>query len=426
MTTPDDVPPLPADPAGIRAFAEELLAASIRLDEVGRCAGADRGTGDWRGATADAYRCSARRTGSWAEALARLLREVAGRVAAHAAAVQVLLARRADLVAERGAVLWLLGTPGQDCRVRLCALEAAVAGWTRDVAEEEAAMRSVLEGEGLPEAIGNTDGVPVGARDAANRIALADDLARWEATAAQRSLGGRESRLLENARAAQAALDGLADDRDPVTGRPVATRLYAYDPDAFDGEGAVAVAIGPLESADHVAVVVPGFGTDAESAPYQSERALRLYEASRHLEPDETTATLAWIGYDAPDDLPWREGWDAAGVVGEPMAAAGGGLLAAAVGGLRDARAGEPAHLTVIGYSYGSTTLGHAAHDHGLPADDLVLVGSPGVGSEIDHAADLGLDAPARLGRREQPGPDRRPRQPRLVAPGVHPGCRPR
>jgi hypothetical protein len=46
----------------------------------------------------------------------------------------------------------------------------------------------------------------------------------------------------------------------------------------------------------------------------------------------------------------------------------------------------------VIGHSYGSTTLGHAAHDAGLPADDLVLVGSPGAGGGADSAADLGVD----------------------------------
>ena len=40
------------------------------------------------------------------------------------------------------------------------------------------------------------------------------------------------------------------------------SQLYLYDPTAFDGDGAVAVCAGDLATADNVAVVVPGFGTD--------------------------------------------------------------------------------------------------------------------------------------------------------------------
>ena len=106
----------------------------------------------------------------------------------------------------------------------------------------------------------------------------------------------------------------------------------------------------------------------------------------------ETNASMFWIGYDAPDNLPWDEGWDAAAVVTEEMAANGGERLADTLDGLRDSRDGDPAHLTAIGHSYGSTTTGHAAHDHGIPVDDLVLVGSPGVGGDTDNAGDTGVD----------------------------------
>lgn len=41
----------------------------------------------------------------------------------------------------------------------------------------------------------------------------------------------------------------------------------------------------------------------------------------------------------------------------------------------------------MLGHSYGSLVVGAAARDHGLSADALVFVGSPGVG--VDHAGEL-------------------------------------
>jgi len=61
------------------------------------------------------------------------------------------------------------------------------------------------------------------------------------------------------------------------------------------------------------------------------------------------------------------------------MARAGAEQLAADVEGLIASRADHPAHLTVIGNSYGSTTAGIAAGEFDLAADDLILTGSPGV-----------------------------------------------
>ncbi|MDO9498012.1 MAG: alpha/beta hydrolase, partial [Nocardioides sp.] len=58
----------------------------------------------------------------------------------------------------------------------------------------------------------------------------------------------------------------------------------------------------------------------------------------------------------------------------------------------RDSRDGDPAHLTAIGHSYGSTTTGHGAHDHGLDVDEIVFVGSPGVGGDTNNAGDTGID----------------------------------
>ena len=71
---------------------------------------------------------------------------------------------------------------------------------------------------------------------------------------------------------------------------------------------------------------------------------------------------------------------------------AGGERLADTLDGIRASHDGDPQHLTAIGHSYGSTTTGHAAHDHGIPVDDVVFVGSPGVGGDTNNAGDTGVD----------------------------------
>jgi hypothetical protein len=243
-----------------------------------------------------------------------------------------------------------------------------------------------------PGAIGNLDGIPAWARDAANTVALDRDLADYAHTEDEGVLTDDERTWYENARAADEARRNIEDRVDPVTGEPIESQIYIYDPAAFDGDGAIAISAGNLDTADNVAVVVPGFGTDGESAGYQADRAATLYESTRFLDPDATNATMFWIGYDAPDNAPWDEGFDGAGVLTEQMAAAGGERLADTIDGLRDSRDGDPAHLTAIGHSYGSTTTGHGAHDHGLDVDEIVFVGSPGVGGDTNNAGDTGID----------------------------------
>lgn len=67
----------------------------------------------------------------------------------------------------------------------------------------------------------------------------------------------------------------------------------------------------------------------------------------------------------------------------------------AALGGFQDGlrathQGGVPSHNTVLGHSYGTTVVGHAAHDGGLNADELVFAAGPGVG--VDTASDLHLN----------------------------------
>lgn len=459
---PRPVPPLTADPAGIRTFAGDLLASSTQIDALGAFVAGGARIPAWTGVASTAYHDAIRPTGELADAMSLALRAVARRADQHADTLQDLLDRRAGLIDEHehlvGALAALrqriaigtaddlaeLQTEADDLATRVTAYETDLDRWDLDLLVEEEAMRdafarvltldqverayagvadpadTALESAPGPEAsparvkqwwdsltheqqlaliaaapgsIGNRDGIPSWARDAANRNALERDLADWQHLEDLGVLTDDERQWLANARAAQTAIDNIERGRDPVTGEPITSVLYLYDPSAFDGDGAVAVAAGDPATADNVAVTVPGFGTDGESAGYQADRARTLYEASRFAAPGETTAAMFWIGYDAPDNLPWDDGgWDAAGVVSEQMATAGGERLADLIDGLRESRDGDPAHLTAIGHSCGSTTTGHAAHDHGLPVDDLVFVGSPGVGGDTHDAADTGVD----------------------------------
>jgi alpha/beta hydrolase family protein len=426
-----------------------FVAAQARIpawtgDAAAAYHGAIRPTGRTADAMSLALRAVARRADQHADALQALLERRDSLVAERDGlldAVADLRGRVEGAPVEQAAEL---EAACQDCARRVRAFEADLDRWATDLIAEEEAMREAfarvltleqverryggtpdpadealdsLPGPGAspqdvkawwdglsdeqqlaiiaasPGSIGNRDGIPPWARAAANTVALGRDLAEWVHLEDLGVLTEDERQWLDNARAAQEAIETIEEGRDPLTDLPVRAQLYLYDPTAFDGDGAVAVAAGDLGTADDIGVTVPGFGTDGRSAPYQADRALDLYEATRVADGRDTVATLFWIGYDAPDNLPWEgTGWDGAGVTDEAMATAGGQRLADLLDGLRASRDGDPAHLTAIGHSYGSTTTGHAAHDHGIPVDDVVFVGSPGVGGETGTAADTGVD----------------------------------
>jgi hypothetical protein len=157
-------------------------------------------------------------------------------------------------------------------------------------------------------------------------------------------------------------------------------QLYLYDPAAFGGDGRIAISLGDLDHADNVSVSVPGLTTDMASVGGNVADVGELYRATRSMHPDETTAALAWIGYDAPS------GPDSGRVAFEGAATDGGSRLADTLDGLRASR-DDRAHLTVIGHSYGSTTMGHGLADHDV--DEAVAIGSPGLGANAGHVGDL-------------------------------------
>ncbi len=237
-----------------------------------------------------------------------------------------------------------------------------------------------------PDRIGQGDGLPADARDQANRILLDDDLSRLAAKERDDTLSPLERSILANAQQARDSLanaDAYTDPLDP--GLEPGGTLWLYDPAAYDGDGRVAVAVGDLDHASDVAIFAPGINTDMADTTSYTDKMMNLYESTRYNGDGSSVATMYWLGYDAPDgplDL---------ATLTEGRAEDGGRNLSDAIDGLRASRSDDPAHLTAIGHSYGSTTTSYAVN--GNPdVDDVALLGSPGAGP-AHHASDLGPGA---------------------------------
>lgn len=280
-------------------------------------------------------------------------------------------------------------------------------------------QKRILADQHPPE-LGNLNGIPADARDAANRAAMNDDLQRVEDAARQRGLApealrdnalnnrdadvftrpweyglcGTEIARYQNAVKTNDFLehDNNADEF-PIM-------LWAYDPLAFDGKGRAAIAIGNPDKSRNTAVMVPGTNSSVRGGWMSDgpDDATNLYEQSMKADPNHSTAVLAWMGYDAPEfDHPhWQQTLTHPAEleqVGTPwMARQAGALLAADVNGLAATHdPATPRHVTVLGHSYGSTTVADAFANSGMRANDAVLTGCPG--TDLAHrAADFHLD----------------------------------
>lgn len=173
--------------------------------------------------------------------------------------------------------------------------------------------------------------------------------------------------------------------------------FLAFDP---RGNGRIVEVFGDLGTADRIAVLVPGVSSNADN--YNTglgdvrDRALAvqaraLYDAARSAAPGEQTAVVAWLGYDTPQGV----GRSAAR---EELAGAGAASLVRFTGDLATMR--PDAGITVVGHSYGSVVAGLAAADLPSQVQDLVVVGSPGMG--VSQAADLRTTAHVWAGQSPQ------------------------
>lgn len=245
--------------------------------------------------------------------------------------------------------------------------------------------------------IGNRNGVDFSARDLANRVLLRGDRDRLRTI--KRSL---EVKLADDWSAGVLTNDdtALAHVKDKLASivaiqatlaKPGARQLILLD--MGQERTQAAIANGNVQTADNVAVFVPGLSTNVTKRMWDLDENMKAMQGKAEQESGRadpgshaTTATVTWIGYQAPqmgEDLvrPHKT------VADDDLAKQGAALLVPFLQGIGAARAHD-AHLTLLSHSYGSTTAGIALRQR-TGVDDAVFFGSPGLGTS--HLTDLRL-----------------------------------
>ncbi|MEU5872435.1 alpha/beta hydrolase [Glycomyces sp. NPDC047369] len=271
--------------------------------------------------------------------------------------------------------------------------------WWEDLTDAE---RAALVAE-HPEWVGPTDGIPTEARDTANRTNLGnqidtldDQIASIEAQLA--GARGYDEGASTDYDALHAQLADLQQDRDDLAALQDRITDEEGNPASYDktgqpyfllgfgteGSGQAIVSIGNPDTAANVNAYVPGTTADLEGASGGlMGRAETMARDAYKLDPANETATVLWLGYDAPDSV-------APQAMQEEWAEGAAEDLESFTNGIRATAEGEPSNLTLTGHSYGTTVIGYAASNEGVEADNLVLVASPGV--TVDTADALGVE----------------------------------
>lgn len=262
---------------------------------------------------------------------------------------------------------------------------AAMNAWWTSLSRSE---REALKASD-PELVGNSDGIPIADRDEANRANLSEDWNTLHQVEGDGELTSDDEDRIAQLQEVHDTLEQNEGVIDPSTGQDVEAFLMMYAPGAAFGDGAIAVAFGNPETADHTSVNVPGFGSRLDNFSGVAGDALNVFE-NASAQGNGSVASIAWLGYNAPDPQfsdPLQIA-DMTNVGNELAAGAGAREFSRFIDGLRATDQGGPSHLTAIGHSYGSTLVAKASGD-GLAVDDTLLVGSPGAGAGNDHASDL-------------------------------------
>ncbi|WP_276909160.1 alpha/beta hydrolase [Corynebacterium riegelii] len=142
------------------------------------------------------------------------------------------------------------------------------------------------------------------------------------------------------------------------------------------GPGATTVMVGNAVDPARIITMVAGVSSgDPRDLPAELAKAQRIAETTG-------ASVVVWQGYDPPKDL-------AEGFSGLPATRGAADL---SMFQLALEQRWPDATKTVVAHSYGTLVASRAAHQHGLLADDLWLLGSPGVDGQ--SVADLTLRSP--------------------------------
>jgi hypothetical protein len=149
-------------------------------------------------------------------------------------------------------------------------------------------------------------------------------------------------------------------------------QLLGYDP---RGDGHAIEVLGDLESARHIAVIVPGSGWRLDNlladGPERAHPARAAKALRDQLDPAADVAMVLWVGYDTPEAVDRQAARSERAMAGAPRLAR-----------LLDALPAH-AHVTVLCHSYGAVVCGLAAPQR--PVGDVVALAAPGM--DVDSAA---------------------------------------
>ena len=247
-----------------------------------------------------------------------------------------------------------------------------------------------------PDIVGDLDGAPPTVRYAANRISIQQEYTRELAYSTTLKPGDD---AFDRTRARVDTLRGFLNPReqkfvDPatkkITTREIPRQFLVFDP-AFGSvadpkatpypDGRVAEVVGDLQTADNVAFRVPGITNRLDNFNGFGSGAYNLVQDPNQRGAERgDTAVVSWLGYDTPE----------IGDCVDPAKAVTGGKA------LADFRAGisvdiKPGATTdVFAHSYGTLVTSKALQD-GMHVDNVVFMGSPGLGPNIDSVADFHL-----------------------------------
>lgn len=239
--------------------------------------------------------------------------------------------------------------------------------------------------------IGTIDGLPVDARDQANRLLLPEQRtalqAEVDALVAEGVeegyaggdltvpfIGSSESDWmgrLSTARARLNALDDISGSVSAGTGTDGSARhTYVLALDVAD-RGRVAMAYGNPDTADQVVTLVPGTGSDLGGVLGDANRITLMMQAAEQAGGGTVTGVV-WTDWQTPPDI------GHAALEGYATEAADG--LDTYAEGLRHSHEGDqPFRSVIAAHSYGTVLTAKAASGaRTLDADALILLGSPG------------------------------------------------
>jgi hypothetical protein len=248
-----------------------------------------------------------------------------------------------------------------------------VAQWWTDLSSAE--QRRLIAED--PVLIGNLDGVPFEVRDRVNRATLAQDIA---------SIGGALEAGMGKAAATAAAqrlrmLTEVDESLDGVPGGPT-RRLIALDT-VYPGKAAVA--LGDLEEADFISVLVPGALLSVrEHMSEWTKVTADLYDEQEAWQgmfgDSRTVATVSWIGYRTPD---------VTNAISLELAESGAAALSSFVNGVKSLRPQHEPYFSVFAHSYGATATTLALRRGWMSVDALAMMGSPG--GEVSEVSQLAV-----------------------------------